>query len=84
MSNENEFLMFATPQCNFCESALQLLLNHCRTAKIRFTAHIQDKNNNQIIQAKEEWQWSTVPIIIFNNKLIGGHDELKELLDKQK
>ncbi len=67
--------IYSTNYCPYCRAAKRLL--DSKTVKYEEI----DLTENEEIRTKvmEELGWKTVPIILINEKLIGGYDQLREL-----
>ena len=73
---QGRVLVFSIPVCPFCNSAKELLSTH----KVPYYDINFEKYPRRIYEMQERTGRTTVPQIFFNNKHIGGWDELKQLV----
>lgn len=71
----NRVILYTSSFCGYCSAAKSLL----RKKGIRFSeVNIScDPDLRQEMQYK--WNWHTVPLLIINDKLVGGYRELVNL-----
>ena len=69
-------LVFSIPGCCFCKHAKELLSTH----KVPYYDINLEKYRERIWEMQERTGRRTVPQIFFNDKHIGGWDELKQLV----
>jgi len=78
MKKYKKILMYTKIPCPFCVAARHFFENH----NIPFTEIDLTHDVDQLIAIKQKWGWSTVPIILVEDELIGGYTDLKALYDK--
>lgn len=67
--------LFKKDPCPFCDRAINLL----RSKGVDVQIHDYTDRLHEIQGLKQKWGWQTVPIIVIDNRLIGGYTDLKEL-----
>ena len=73
-------VMYSKVPCPFCVKAKNFLTNK----GIPFQEIDLTDRQDEIDRIKNETGWRTVPIILINDKLIGGYTDLKALDDEGK
>ena len=61
--------------CPYCDRAINLL----NSKDVPFEIIDLTDDMDQLMKIKNQWGWKTVPVIIINDKLIGGYTDLKDL-----
>ncbi len=61
--------------CPYCDRAINLL----NSKEVPFEIIDLTDNMDQLMEIKNKWGWKTVPVIIINDKLVGGYTDLKAL-----
>lgn len=61
--------------CPYCDRAINLL----NSKDVPFEIIDLTDDMDQLMKIKNQWGWKTVPVIIINDKLVGGYTDLKEL-----
>lgn len=61
--------------CPYCDRAINLL----NSKEVPFEVIDLTDDMDQLMKIKNQWGWKTVPVIIINDKLVGGYTDLKEL-----
>lgn len=61
--------------CPYCDRAINLL----NSKEVPFEIIDLTDDMDQLMKIKNQWGWKTVPVIIINDKLIGGYTDLKDL-----
>ena len=75
MKQSAKIKMIKKVPCPFCDRALNFLNEKGLQVEI-----VDLTNNMQELQTwKEKTGWSTVPMILINDKLIGGYNDMKAL-----
>ncbi len=69
--------MYSKDYCPYCDRARSFFENR----GIEFTEIDLSGKEDEIQRIKQETGWRTVPIIMINDKLIGGYTDLKSLDD---
>ena len=86
-NNPNTFIIFFTPECNYCKKALSLLRNNNVSFKSYNINLISGglpnllailNRNSHFINFNPAHR--TKPIIFYNGKYIGGYSELEQML----
>ena len=79
MTHESDSLskveVYTTTYCPYCRAAEALL----DRKRISYTRIDVTHDHELKMKIKEQFHWRTVPIIIIDNKVIGGYDQLAEL-----
>ena len=73
----SKVLIYTIRGCPFCRNAKKLLDGKGVNYE---EIDVTDRQKKQ--EAKEKFDWPTLPIILINDELIGGYDELRAL-DRQ-
>lgn len=68
-------VMYTKDPCPYCSNAKRLLENK----KVAFEEIDLTDNMAEMQRIKDETGWRTFPIIMINDKLIGGYQDLKAL-----
>lgn len=68
-------VMYTKDPCPYCSNAKRLLENK----KVAFEEIDLTDNMTEMQRIKDETGWRTFPIIMINDKLIGGYQDLKAL-----
>lgn len=68
-------LIYTIKNCPYCINAKRLLDGK----DVRYEEIDVSSDPNTRRQASDKFDWRTVPIILINDKLIGGYDELRKL-----
>ena len=71
----NEVILYTSRFCGYCSAAKSLLMK--RGISFKEVNISKDPVLRKEIIAK--WNWHTVPLLIINNKIIGGYRELVNL-----
>lgn len=66
--------IYTKSTCPFCQYAKDLFKSHF----IAYEEHVMDAKLDELQQLKVMHEWSTVPMIFIDEKLIGGFSELQE------
>ncbi len=67
--------MYSTQYCPFCIAAKNLFKSlDIEYEEIDLTNKLEER-----LEISSQYNWKTVPIIIINEKLVGGFDELNKL-----
>jgi len=67
--------IYSKDPCPYCVNAKRLLDNK----GISYDLIDMTDNLDELNRIKDQWGWKTVPIIIINDKLVGGYTDLKML-----
>lgn len=89
--NPNTYIIFYRPSCPYCQRALDKLRSTKSSYKGYDLNRIEEKYKvslsqilNFFIEKKDEIEFdpnhSTIPLIFFNSKFIGGNEELQKRL----
>ncbi len=70
-----KIVIYTTSYCPFCDAAKNLL----KSLNIEFDEVDLTDNLEERLEISTKYNWRTVPLILINNKLIGGFDELNNL-----
>lgn len=71
--------VYTTTYCSYCQAAKQLLTEH----NIEFEeVALDDKPELRAELAEANGGWRTVPMIVLDDKFIGGYQELRKKIDK--
>ena len=70
-----KIIIYTTSYCPFCDAAKNLL----KSLNIEFYEVDLTDNLEERLEISTKYNWRTVPLILINNKLIGGFDELNNL-----
>ena len=70
-----KIVIYTTTYCPFCDAAKNLL----KSLNIEFDEVDLTDNLEERLEISTKYNWRTVPLILINNKLIGGFDELNNL-----
>ncbi len=70
-----KIVIYTTNYCPFCDAAKNLL----KSLNIEFDEVDLTDNLEERLEISTKYNWRTVPLILINNKLIGGFDELNNL-----
>ena len=70
-----KIIIYTTNYCPFCDAAKNLL----KSLNIEFDEVDLTDNLEERLEISTKYNWRTVPLILINNKLIGGFDELNNL-----
>jgi len=73
-----KIIIYTTSYCPFCDAAKNLL----KSLNIEFDEVDLTDNLEERLEISTKYNWRTVPLILINNKLIGGFDELNNLNNK--
>ena len=73
-----KIVIYTTTYCPFCDAAKNLL----KSLNIEFDEVDLTDNLEERLEISTKYNWRTVPLILINNKLIGGFDELNNLNNK--
>jgi glutaredoxin 3 len=68
-------MIYTTTNCPYCRAAKRLL--DSKAVKYKEINVTEDQEGKSRVM--QELGWKTVPIILINQKLIGGYEELREL-----
>ena len=72
--------LYTTKSCPFCIAAKNLLkIKNIRFEEIDLTSRTELR-----LEISTKYNWRTVPLIIIDDKFIGGFDELDKLNDEGK
>ena len=72
--------LYTTKSCPFCIAAKNLLkMKNLRFQEIDLTSRTELR-----LEISTKYNWRTVPLIIIDDKFIGGFDELDKLNDEGK
>jgi glutaredoxin 3 len=72
--------LYTTQSCPFCIAAKNLLkIKNLRFEEIDLTSRTELR-----LEISTKYNWRTVPLIIIDDKFIGGFDELDKLNDEGK
>ena len=70
-----EFKLYTTISCPFCVAAKNLLTSkNLEFTEIDLTSDLELR-----LEVSTKYNWRTVPIVIIDDKLIGGFDDLNKL-----
>ena len=70
-----KIIIYTTSYCPFCDAAKNLLKSlNIEFDEVDLTDNLEDR-----LEISTKYNWRTVPLILINNKLIGGFDELNNL-----
>ncbi len=72
-------VMYSKDYCPYCDRARTFFENN----QIPFQEIDLSNNEAEINRIKEETGWRTVPIILIDDKLVGGYSDLKALADSE-
>ena len=70
-----KIVIYTTSYCPFCDAAKNLL----KSLNIEFDEVDLTDNLEERLEISTKYNWRTFPLILINNKLIGGFDELNNL-----
>ena len=70
-----KIIIYTTSYCPFCDAAKNLL----KSLNIEFDEVDLTDNLEERLEISTKYNWRTVPLILIDNKLIGGFDELNNL-----
>lgn len=70
--------IYTSPTCPHCERAKELLNSN----QVKFEEVDIEKNMEERIKLLTKYNWMTTPAVFVNDELIGGYDELVNLLNK--
>ena len=70
-----KIVIYTTTYCPFCDAAKNLL----KSLDIEFDEVDLTDNLEERLEISTKYNWRTVPLILIDNKLIGGFDELNNL-----
>ncbi len=76
-SSAQKVKIYTKDPCPYCVRAIQLLEN----LEIAYEEIDLTDKEEEIDRIKRETGWRTVPIILINDKVIGGYTDLKALQD---
>ncbi|HLE24138.1 MAG TPA: glutaredoxin domain-containing protein [Thermodesulfobacteriota bacterium] len=68
-------VIYTTTYCPYCRAAKRLL----ESKGVNYEEFDLTENEEIKTKVMEELGWQSVPIILINEKLIGGYDQLREL-----
>ena len=68
-------MIYTTTYCPYCRAAKRLL----ESKGVNYEEFDLTENEEIKTKVMEELGWQSVPIILINEKLIGGYDQLREL-----
>jgi len=72
--------LYTTKSCPFCIAAKNLLkMKNLRFQEIDLTSRTELR-----LEISTKYNWRTVPLIVIDDKFIGGFDELDKLNDEGK
>ena len=71
----SKVVMYSKVPCPFCVKAKRLLTNK----GVTFEEIDLTDQPDEIQKMKDKYGWRTVPIILINDKLVGGYNDLKAL-----
>ena len=75
-ANKNtSIVMYSKVPCPYCVNAKRFFENR----SLAFEEIDLTGKPDEMLKAKEQWGWSTFPIIIINGRCIGGYTDLKAL-----
>ena len=74
-TQKSKILMIKKNPCPYCDRAQ----NFFEARDLKFDVLDLTDKPDEIVAWKEKTGWSTVPIILINDKLIGGYTDLKSL-----
>jgi len=75
--SQPKIVMYSKDPCPYCVRAKQFFKNE----NLVFEEIDLTNDPSQLEKIKQELGWKTVPMILINNKLVGGYSDLKELHD---
>jgi len=82
MSNTKHYTIIGSLECPYCIKAQELL----QATGSDYTFHAYPFRSSHIKEAKKNYKWKTIPIVILKDgdgeTLIGGHDDLVEHLNE--
>ncbi len=76
----SKIVMYSKVPCPYCVAAKNLL----NTLNLPFQEIDLTGQDAEIDRIKQETGWRTVPIILINDQLVGGYNDLKALVDEGK
>ena len=76
----NNVIVYTSTFCGYCSAAKSLLSNK----GIPYEEVNLSESPEMRQEIMEKWSWRTVPLIIINDKLIGGFRELASLESQNK
>lgn len=71
----SKVVMYSKVPCPYCVNAKRLLIEK----EIDFEEIDLTNKPDEILALKNKWGWATVPIIVINDKLVGGYTDLRDL-----
>lgn len=74
-----ENIVYTSKYCPYCVRVKQLL----KSKAVDFEERLLD-SDEELLEIKKKYNWSSVPIVILNGQLVGGYDQTKELADAGK
>ncbi len=72
-----KIVMYSKDPCPYCVRAKQFFKNE----NLEFQEIDLTHNMDELDRIKKDLGWKTVPMILINDKLVGGYSDLKELHD---
>lgn len=75
----NKVMIYTTTYCPYCHAAKAFL----NSKGVKYKEIDVTKDPNMKRKVMEELGWKTVPIILINDRVIGGYDDLRAL-DREK
>jgi len=67
--------LYTWTTCPFCVRAKHVLESH----NVEYTEHAMDGKNAELNEIKSQYNHYSVPIVLIDDKFIGGCDELEAL-----
>lgn len=67
--------LYTSSWCPFCIRAKQILDNR----QVTYTEFVMDGKDAELNEVKQKYGHSTVPIVVIDDELVGGCDELQAL-----
>ena len=77
---DDRYSIIVSPSCGFCSRAVDLLIE----SQVNFEMFTYEHDSRQLSEAKEKYNWPTVPIIWKGEQFIGGFTDLQRLLEDGK
>ena len=77
-TKQNKVLIYTKDDCAYCVMAKKFLKNR----DIVYEEIHLGSDFSKIDEVKEQTGWRTMPVILIDNKVIGGYTDLKSLEDE--
>jgi glutaredoxin 3 len=71
----NKIQIYSTPYCGYCRAAKMFL----QQKGVEYNDIDLSKDDNLRSALAEKYSWYTVPMIVINDRFIGGYDDLMKM-----